>query len=71
MCTDRIEKKILLRASRSRVWRALTDSREFGAGSGSSSTAALAGAKVSRPDRADHRRRRACRGVEKARGQGA
>ena len=28
--TDRIEKKILLRASRARVWRALTDSREFG-----------------------------------------
>ena len=29
--TDRIEKEILLRAPRSRVWRALTDSREFGA----------------------------------------
>ena len=29
--TDRIEKKILLRAPRSRVWRALTDAREFGA----------------------------------------
>src|SRR5208282_2713428 len=28
--TDRIEKKTLLRAPRSRVWRALTDSREFG-----------------------------------------
>jgi uncharacterized protein YndB with AHSA1/START domain len=28
--TDRIEKKILLRAPRSRVWRALTDPREFG-----------------------------------------
>ena len=28
--TDRIEKKVLLRASRSRVWRALTDAREFG-----------------------------------------
>jgi uncharacterized protein YndB with AHSA1/START domain len=28
--TDRIEKKILLRAQRSRVWRALTDAREFG-----------------------------------------
>jgi uncharacterized protein YndB with AHSA1/START domain len=27
---DRIEKKILLRAPRSRVWRALTDSSEFG-----------------------------------------
>jgi uncharacterized protein YndB with AHSA1/START domain len=29
--TDRIEKEILLHAPRSRVWRALTDSREFGA----------------------------------------
>jgi uncharacterized protein YndB with AHSA1/START domain len=29
--TDRIEKKIVLRASRSRVWRAITDSQEFGA----------------------------------------
>lgn len=29
--TDRIEKKILLRATRSRVWRALTDAEEFGA----------------------------------------
>jgi uncharacterized protein YndB with AHSA1/START domain len=28
--TDRIEKKIELRHPRSRVWRALTDSREFG-----------------------------------------
>lgn len=28
--TDRIEKKILLRAPRARVWRALTDTREFG-----------------------------------------
>src|SRR5262245_33723269 len=28
--TDRIEKKILLRAPRSRVYRALTDAREFG-----------------------------------------
>ena len=28
--TDRIEKRILLHASRDRVWRALTDSREFG-----------------------------------------
>ena len=31
MITDRIEKKILLRAPRARVWRALTDSAEFGA----------------------------------------
>ena len=28
---DRIEKKILLRASKARVWRALSDSKEFGA----------------------------------------
>jgi uncharacterized protein YndB with AHSA1/START domain len=30
MNTDRIEKKILLKAPRKRVWRALTDSTEFG-----------------------------------------
>jgi uncharacterized protein YndB with AHSA1/START domain len=30
MGTDRIEKKILLRAPRKRVWRALADSKEFG-----------------------------------------
>jgi uncharacterized protein YndB with AHSA1/START domain len=30
MDTDRIEKKILLRATRNRVWRALADSTEFG-----------------------------------------
>lgn len=29
--TDRIEKKVLLKAPRSRVWRALTDAAEFGA----------------------------------------
>ncbi len=29
--TDRIEKKILLRAPRERVWRAISDSKEFGA----------------------------------------
>jgi uncharacterized protein YndB with AHSA1/START domain len=29
--TDRIEKETLLRAPRARVWRALTDSKEFGA----------------------------------------
>ena len=29
--TDRIEKEILLKAPRSRVWRAITDSKEFGA----------------------------------------
>jgi uncharacterized protein YndB with AHSA1/START domain len=30
MSTDRIEKKILIKAPRSRVWRAITDSAEFG-----------------------------------------
>jgi uncharacterized protein YndB with AHSA1/START domain len=30
MSTDRIDKKILLRAPRKRVWRALSDSTEFG-----------------------------------------
>ncbi len=30
MDTDRIEKKILLRAPRSRVWRAIADAEEFG-----------------------------------------
>ena len=30
MSTDRIEKKVLLRAPRKRVWRALSDSAEFG-----------------------------------------
>jgi uncharacterized protein YndB with AHSA1/START domain len=30
MSTDRIEKKILLRALRKRVWRALSDATEFG-----------------------------------------
>ena len=30
MSTDRIEKKILLRATRQRVWRAISDSTEFG-----------------------------------------
>ncbi len=29
--TDRIEKKVLLRAPRSRVWRAIADAEEFGA----------------------------------------
>ncbi len=28
--TDRIEKKVLLRAPRSRVWRAISDAKEFG-----------------------------------------
>jgi uncharacterized protein YndB with AHSA1/START domain len=31
MSTDQIQKKILLRAPRARVWKALTDSAEFGA----------------------------------------
>jgi uncharacterized protein YndB with AHSA1/START domain len=35
---DRIERKIFLRAPRSRVWRALTDSREFGAWFGVTAT---------------------------------
>jgi uncharacterized protein YndB with AHSA1/START domain len=30
MSTDRIEKKVLLRAPRARVWRALADAAEFG-----------------------------------------
>lgn len=30
MVTDRIEKRVVLRAPRSRVWRALTDASEFG-----------------------------------------
>jgi uncharacterized protein YndB with AHSA1/START domain len=30
MTTDRIEKRVLLRAPRARVWRALTDAQEFG-----------------------------------------
>jgi len=30
MSTDRIEKKILIKAPRSRVWRAISDSKEFG-----------------------------------------
>ena|ERR1700676_367749 len=31
MNTDKIEKNVLLRAPRTRIWRALTDSTEFGA----------------------------------------
>src|SRR5437773_3402290 len=31
MSTDRIEKKVVLRAPRSRVWRAIADAQEFGA----------------------------------------
>src|SRR5260370_444042 len=32
--TDRIEKKVLLRALRERVWRAISDSRQFGSSFG-------------------------------------
>jgi len=31
MNTDRIEKRVVLRAPRSRVWRAISDAKEFGA----------------------------------------
>jgi uncharacterized protein YndB with AHSA1/START domain len=45
--TDRIERRILMRAPRSRVWRALTDSREFGAWFGVTSTSTFApGARI-------------------------
>jgi uncharacterized protein YndB with AHSA1/START domain len=45
--TDRIERKIFVRAPRSRVWRALTDSREFGAWFGVTATSTFApGARV-------------------------
>jgi uncharacterized protein YndB with AHSA1/START domain len=45
--TARIERRILLRAPRSRVWRALTDSRQFGAWFGVTSTSTFApGARV-------------------------
>jgi uncharacterized protein YndB with AHSA1/START domain len=30
MSTDRIEKRVMLRASLDRVWRAISDSEEFG-----------------------------------------
>jgi uncharacterized protein YndB with AHSA1/START domain len=30
MSTDRIEKRVVLRAPRSRVWRAISDAKEFG-----------------------------------------
>jgi uncharacterized protein YndB with AHSA1/START domain len=40
--TDRIEKKIALRAPRSRVWRALSDPREFGTWFGVELTGAFA-----------------------------
>jgi uncharacterized protein YndB with AHSA1/START domain len=30
MSTDRIEKRVVLRAPRARVWRAISDAKEFG-----------------------------------------
>jgi len=48
MDTDRIEKTIVLRAPRSRVWRALTTAEEFGAWFGVNLTGAFTpGARVS------------------------
>jgi uncharacterized protein YndB with AHSA1/START domain len=41
MVTDRIEKKVVLRAPRSRVWRALTSAEEFGAWFGAKLDGAL------------------------------
>ncbi len=47
MSTDRIEKSIVMRAPRSRVWRALTSSQEFGEWFGARLDGAFApGAKV-------------------------
>jgi len=48
MSTDRIEKKILLRAPLARVWRALSDSAEFGAWFGMRFTAPFAPGAVMR-----------------------
>src|SRR3954452_13837842 len=42
MNTDRIEKSIVLRAPRSRVWRALADTKEFGAWFGVALTGSFA-----------------------------
>ena len=48
--TDRIELKIFMRAPRSRVWRALTDSREFGAWFGVTATSTFTpGARIHVP----------------------
>jgi uncharacterized protein YndB with AHSA1/START domain len=45
--TDRIERKVLLRAPRSRVWRALTDSTQFGEWFGVTASAAFSpGARI-------------------------
>ncbi|HKA87472.1 MAG TPA: SRPBCC family protein [Haliangiales bacterium] len=47
MSTDRIEKKIVLNAPRSRVWRALADAKEFGSWFGAKLQGAIvAGAQV-------------------------
>src|SRR5271157_1746807 len=47
MTTDRVEKKVLLRATQSRVWQALTDSKQFGSWFGVRLEAAFtAGARV-------------------------
>ena len=47
---DRIEKKILLRAPKARVWRALADTKEFGTWFGAKLTGEFSpGAKVSGP----------------------
>ena len=46
--TDRIEKKIVLKAPRSRVWRALADSKEFGAWFGASFTQPFAPGETAR-----------------------
>src|SRR5262245_5411189 len=40
--TDRIQKQVLLRAPRERVWRALTDAKEFGSWFGVDLTGAFA-----------------------------
>jgi uncharacterized protein YndB with AHSA1/START domain len=40
--TDRIEKRIILRAPRARVWRAIADAKEFGAWFGATFTGAFA-----------------------------
>jgi len=46
MSTDRIEKKIVLRVPRSRVWRALTNAEEFGAWFGAKLSGSFAPAAV-------------------------
>ena len=46
--TDRIEKKIVLKAPRARVWRAISDAKEFGAWFGASFSDAFAPGKKMR-----------------------